>query len=58
MAAKRTMIRDVVPIGQRWRLRRSELRFRITQIHRADKLVEMTVMVPFSELRKRFELLP
>ncbi len=57
-----TPMRDRVAIGQRWQRRRDRQVARIRQIHRADRLVELTLpdaaarplLVAFTELRTKW----
>ena len=63
--AQRNFIRGVVQIGQVWKHHRPEFSVQITQIHRADRLVEACIDGPdgherrgitFADLQREYEL--
>lgn len=52
----RVSTRDLVTIRQRWRRRRDNRIVTVVQVHRADREVEVLERIPFTEFRKRYEL--
>ena len=64
-AEQRKSIREAVGIGQLWQRRGAEVCIEITQIHRADRLVEARhdgpdgperQAITFAELKREYEL--